>query len=188
MAGGASANPSNLSSTPVGTQGATTSAYTPRFAALPTAPTTSAPGTTYSLSTTPRQGFAQQGAPYQPFASRMPAQVTGYGNFPQAPTSVNRGPSADQVRAQMLAYQQQYQPGMQRAQRDVQQYNVQMRQAEENRKAEIARRAAEAAAAAEAARLAEEERLRQEQAAQSSGNGDQFAGASGGLASLRGFE
>jgi hypothetical protein len=88
----------------------------------------------------------------------------------------------------MLAYQQQYQPGMQRAQRDVQQYNVQMRQAEENRKAEIARRAAEAAAAAEAARLAEEERLRQEQAAQSSGNGDQFAGASGGLASLRGFE
>lgn len=186
MAGGASANPSNLSSTPVGTQGATTSAYAPRLATLPTAPTTGAPNSTYSIPMTPRQGFAQPGAQFQPSATRMPAQITGYGNFPQAPTSVNRGPSADQVRAQMLAYQQQYQPGMQRAQAEVQQYNDQMRAAEEARKAEIARRAAEAAAAAEAERL----RREQEQMmwfSDSNGNGDQFAGASGGLASLQGF-
>ena len=192
MAGGASANPSNLSRTPVGTQGATTSAYTPRLTTLPTAPVTAAPSSTYSVPMAARQGFAQPGAVFQPSATRMPAQVTGYGNFPQAPTSVNRGPSADQVRAQMLAYQQQYQPGMQRAQAEVQQYDARMRQAEADRKAEIARQAAAAEAARQAAAAAEAERLRQEQEAASSWSGSSnegwYTGATGGLASLQGFD
>ena len=185
MAGGASANPSNLSSTPVSTVGGTTSAYTPQFATLPTAPTSNIPGATYSLGTAPRAGFAQQGTPYQPFASRMPAIVSGYGKFSQAPTA-NTGPTADQVRAQMLAYQQKYQPGMQQAQTEVQQYAANLRAAEEARKAEIARRAAEAEAARQAA---EAERQRREQEAASSySDSGWYSGATGGLAGLQGFE
>ena len=187
MAGGASANPSKLSSTPVSTQGGTSSAYTPRLATLPTAPAGGAPATTYAPAMVARQGFAQQGTPYQPFASRMPATVSGYGNFPQASTSANNGPTAEQVRAQMLAYQQRYQPGMQQAQREVGQYANQMRAAEEARKAEIAR---QAELARQAAAAAEAERLRQEQeAAQSSysDSGWYGGGKAGGLASLQGF-
>ena len=187
MAGGASANPSSPTSVPMRTQGPTTSAFTPRFATLPTAPSTSAPGT-YSLNAAAQPGFAQQGAPYQPFASRMPANISGYGNFPQAPTSVNTGPTADQVRAQMLAYQQQYKPGMQQAQQEVGQYAANLRAAEEARKAEIAR---QAELARQAAAAAEAERLRREQEAASSSDGgwsNQYnGGASGGLASLQGF-
>ena len=159
MAGGGSANPSSPTSVPMRTQGSTTSAFTPRFATLPTAPTTSTGSTPgmYTLSAP-----TQQNTSYPSFASRMPTSVSGYGNFPQAQASrMVGGPTPDQVRAQMLAYQQQYKPGMQQAQQQVQQFNTNLRAAEEARKAEIARKAAEAEAERVTAELAAKEAARQ---------------------------
>lgn len=186
MAGGASANPSSPTGTPVSTQGPTSSVFTPRFSTLPTAPTSTAPGATYSLYNAPRQGFVQPGAAYQPSSSFMPQSVSGYGRFPVAPTSTATRPTADQARAQMMEYQQRYKPGMQQSQQDVQRYAAGLRQAEANRQAEIARRAEEARQAAAAA---EAERIRREQEAASSySDGNYNWGAQGGLASLQGFK
>lgn len=187
MAGGASANPSSPTGTPVSTQGPTSSVFTPRFSTLPTAPTSTAPGATYSLYNAPRQGFAQPGAAYQPSSSFMPQSVSGYGRFPVAPTSTAARPTADQARAQMMEYQQRYKPGMQQAQQEVSQYAAGLRQAEANRQAEIARRAEEARQAAAAAAAAEAERIRREQEAASQSYGEWYSGATGGLASLQGF-
>lgn len=188
MAGGASANPSNLSATPMSTRGATAPTSAPHFTTIPSFSAASDPSATYALARTNMVNAAPSPyTQYTPTKSRMPASISGYGNFPQAPTSVvTGGPTAEQVRAQMLAYQQQYQPGIQQAQQQVQQFNTNLRAAEEARKAEIARKAAEAAAAAEA------ERLRREQVEYGSAawfadqNG--WTGAQGGLTTLQGFE
>ena len=198
MAGGSSGPNTQSSSQPQSASTGASSVTTPQAYTLPSSyqnQYNQAPSSIYNATPTPRTGFYQQGAPsqsyqmYQPYntpASYMPQQMSGYGRFTTPPPQAyaNR-PTADQVRAQMNAYSTQYEARNRAAQQSMQQYYAKMRQAEADRKAEIARKEAEAKAKAEAEAAAA--------AAQSSngegseGNGAQMAGATGGLASLKGF-
>ena len=163
--------------TPTTQGGAKTGSAYSSLGSLPTFASLAQPTSPYA------QAAAQAGPQTQ--TSVMSQPLRGYGNFDAVVqrTPVGR-PTPDQMAAQMAAYRQQYAPGIQQAQSEVEQYNARIRQAEADRKAEIARRAAEAAAEAERQRLAQESNSERFWF----GDNPSSGGASGGLASLRGFE